>query len=713
MMFKKNMCAAAVAACLVAACGGSDNQVNPPAVSSSTFVDAAVAGASYSTASQSGTTAADGRFSFLPGESVVFSVGNVRLPAIPVTSAVVTPIEMGADGTATDPATLNIARFVQALDNDGNPDNGILINPARLAAGASTPASWSNANPAGLVASGVAVPTEGQALIHLTKSVAQARQMPQGKLVGRYGVVKQGVAEIVAYHEASKSSFHISDVAATAPATGRVLTVQRMSLASLSSTALSPATTASNLNINSSRDVAADVNDAGFTAGGIQSLDIVGNLMAVAVSGTPKTVQGVIAFYSVAANGDLTFLKKVPVGVLPDSVAFSPDGSSLVVANEGELSDNFGTDMVDPEGSISIIRITAGVPANNAVQLGFADFNAGGTRAAELPAQVRIGRPGASVAQDIEPEYVAISGDSRTAFVTLQENNAVAVVDIQTGRIDRIFSLGFKDHGVQRNALAPSDQATVRNPPQLITVPNLLGVYMPDTAAVFSVGGKTYLITANEGDDRDDFLPTASDETARLSTLVLDPVAFPNASTLQTAAVAGRLTVLSKTSTGNFGDTDGDGDYDKVYTLGGRSYSIIDASTGQLVYESGSDIERYVYGELANDPNRDALFNNGAVSGRFDNKGPEPEALTVGQIGNDFYAFIGLERSSSILVMKVSNPAKPEFVQYIRSTSNFTDGDVSPEGMKFVPAAKSPNGKPLLIVGYGDVSGTVAVYQFD
>ncbi len=705
-MFNKKILAACVAAIVVSACGGSDD-----APLKSTFIDAAVSGAAYGTATQSGSTAADGGFNYRPGESVTFTVGGVRLPAVAVPGGVVTPIDMGADGTATDPATLNIARFIQALDTDNNPDNGIVINAARVAPGATTPANWSAANPTALLAAGVAVPTEGQALTHLAKSVAQAKGMPQGKLVGRYGVSQAGVAEIVAYHEASKSSFHIADVPATAPATGRVLSVQRMSLANLSATALASPTTASNLTIDGTRDIAADVNTAGFIAGGIQSLDIAGNLMAVAVSSNPKTDTGVVAFYNISATGALTFSKKVTVGVLPDSVSFSPDGSSLVVANEGELSNTFGTDNIDPDGSISIVRITNGVPADNAIQLTFTDFNTGSSRASELPSGVRIGRPGATVAQDIEPEYVAISSDSRTAFVTLQENNAVAVVDLTAARISRIFALGFKDHGLARNAFAPSDRATVLNPPALITIPNVMGIYMPDTAASFTVGGKTYLVTANEGDDRNDFLP--AEETARLSTLPLDPTAFPDAATIKANTVAGRLTVFATTSTGRFGDTDNDGDYDKVYALGGRSYSIIDAATGQLVYESGSDVERYVYGELANDANKDTLFADGAISGRFDNKGPEPEALTVGQIGNDFYAFIGLERSSSILVMKVTNPAKPEFVQYIRSTTNFANGDLSPEGMKFVPAAKSPNAKPLLIVGYGDVSGTVAVYQFD
>jgi hypothetical protein len=163
----------------------------------------------------------------------------------------------------------------------------------------------------------------------------------------------------------------------------------------------------------------------------------------------------------------------------------------------------------------------------------------------------------------------------------------------------------------------------------------------------------------------------------------------------------------------NLGDTDGDNDYDKLYVLGGRSFSIIEIDSGKMVFDSGSDIERIVYNDANDDAtNRSALLNAAQLKGRLDNKGPEPENVVVGTVRGQTYAFVGLERASSILVYNITDPVKPSFVQYIRNTNTLAEGDISPEGMKFVPASKSPNGKALLIVGY-EVSGSMAVFAFE
>ncbi|MDP3133954.1 MAG: hypothetical protein Q8M78_13585, partial [Burkholderiaceae bacterium] len=268
-------------------------------------------------------------------------------------------------------------------------------------------------------------------------------------LVGRYAQnTTAGMSEIVAYHAASRSMFITVDSATTKSS------FQRISLANLGSTALANPVTASNLTAGSVTSVSADVNGAGFTAGGVQTLAISGNLLAIAVQATPKTDNGVVAFYRLDALGNATYLKKVTVGSLPDGMAFTPDGSKLVVANEGELSVSFATDGIDPDGTISVIAVANGTPADTATTLGFADFNIDGSRFSELPAAVRIGRSGATVAQDMEPEYVSITPDGTKAHVTLQENNAVAVVDLATNRIERIVAMGFKNHGLAANALA-------------------------------------------------------------------------------------------------------------------------------------------------------------------------------------------------------------------------------------------------------------------
>lgn len=528
------------------------------------------------------------------------------------------------------------------------------------------------------------------------KDSADSDALPQATLIGRYAQnVSAGFSEIVAYHPESQSAFITVDNATTPSS------FQRISLRGLSSTALTNPTTASNLERGTSTSVAAHVNGDGFTAGGVQTLAISGNLLAIAVQATPKTDKGVVAFYRLDAQGNATYLKKVSVGSLPDGMAFSPDGSKLVVANEGELSASFGTDGIDPNGSISIIAITNGTPAETATTLDFSDFNSGASRASELPVDVRIGRAGATLAQDMEPEYVSISSDNSKAYVTLQENNAVAVVNLATSRIDRVFAMGYKNHGLASNALAASDKVSATAPFALKSYANLYGVYMPDGIATFSVNGTSYYITANEGDDRDDFLPSGQKETQRVghSSMVLNNTAFPTASTLKTETELGRLTVLSTMGRNS------NNEFEKLYTLGGRSFSIYSASTGAQVYDSGSDIEQRVYSTLPV-----ALLGKDQVIGRLDNKGPEPESVAVGQVNGKTFAFVALERSSAIMMYDLSNPTAPKFVQWLQNTTDMSNGDISPEGLSFVPAAQSPTGKALLLAGH-EVSGTVAVWE--
>jgi hypothetical protein len=423
--------------------------------------------------------------------------------------------------------------------------------------------------------------------------------------------------------------------------------------------------------------------------------------MAIAVQATPKTDLGVVAFYKLDVQGNATYLKKVTVGSLPDGMAFSPDGSKLIVANEGELSVNFATDGIDPYGSISIIAVANGVPSDTAITLDFSAFNVGASRASELPADIRIGRPSATVAQDIEPEFVTVSADNSQAFVTLQENNAVAVVNLATNRIDRIIPMGYKNHGLARNSIAASDKVSATTPFVLKSYANLFGIYMPDGIATFTANGTTYFVTANEGDDRDDFLARGQKETQRVghSSMVLSSSAFPSAADLKKDSELGRLTVISTMGMNSSGQ------YEKLFALGGRSFSVYNASTGAQVYDSGNDLETLSYSTMPI-----ALLSKDQVLGRLDNKGPEPESVVVGQINQKTYAFVALERASAILMYDLTNPALPKFVQWLQNTTDLTNGDISPEGLSFVPASQSPTGQALIIAGY-EVSGTVSVWE--
>ncbi len=445
--------------------------------------------------------------------------------------------------------------------------------------------------------------------------------------------------------------------------------------------------------------------DAAALGGSANSVAVHGGLLVVALESEDKQANGLVAFYR---TSDFSLLKTVPVGALPDMLTFSDDGRYVVVANEGEPNDDYSN---DPEGSVSIIDLRRGVQFASVRHATFTAFNG---KEAELRAQgVRIYGPNASAAQDFEPEYVTISGD--TAYVTLQENNAIAVVDIPSAKVKKILPLGYKDHSLPGNGLDPSDRDNA------IAIGNwpVKGIYSPDTIESYRYFGKTYLVTANEGDTRD--YDTFNEEVrAGASAVKLDPTAFPNAAALKANAALGRLTV-----TNTLGDTDGDGDYDALYVPGARSFSIW-TTDGQQVFDSGSDFEA-ITGNLL-----PAAFNSNheeqpSKDSRSDNKGPEPEGLAVGEYFGRTYAFVGLERMSGIMVYDITNPNDVSFVQYVSNrnfdvpvcatdaegecvASNPAAGDLGPEGLAFVPWYRSPTWRPLLIVG-NEISGSTTVYE--
>jgi len=246
------------------------------------------------------------------------------------------------------------------------------------------------------------------------------------------------------------------------------------------------------------------------------------------------------------------------------------------------------------------------------------------------------------------------------------------------------------------NGLDASDRDGVANG-KAINIQKLpvFGLYQPDGIASINVSGTQYYVTANEGDSR---VPTS--ELVRLSTLNLDDTVFPNEVDLKTNLMLGRLNVSSVD-----GDRDADGDYERIYTIGGRSLSVWD-SAGNLVFDSGDLLEQLTASLTPSFFNA----NDGAASKwdeRSDDKGPEPEGVEIGYLGGRPYAFIGLERAGGgVMVFDMSNPRKPKFVTYARS-----DLDISPEGLKFIPAAKSPNGQALLVVT-NEVSNTTTIYAF-
>jgi len=405
-------------------------------------------------------------------------------------------------------------------------------------------------------------------------------------------------------------------------------------------------------------------------------------ILAIAVPDPiDDTNNGRVYLYDSASSLDTPVI--VEVGALPDMLTFTPDGRYLLVANEGQRGD-----ITDPEGSVSMIEVGRGIEEAQEQRVTFERFN--DLRAELLEKGVRIFPDAASVAQDLEPEYIAVSPDGTTAWITLQENNSIAVLDIPAAAFRDIIPLGYKDHNLPDNAMDASDRDNKIN----IANWPVFGMYMPDGISAFEANGQTYLITANEGDLR-------ADEEIRVKALTLDSSTFPKASTLQADSRIGRLTVSSID-----GDVDGDGDFDVLYSYGARSFSVWSAD-GTQVFESGDDLEQITADRTpalfnANDGSRDELDN------RSDSMGPEPEGVTVGVVNGVTYAFIGLERAGSgVIVYDMSDPSQPAFVEYARS-----DLDVSSEGLLFIPSEDSANRMPLLVIS-NETSGTVAVYQIE
>lgn len=440
---------------------------------------------------------------------------------------------------------------------------------------------------------------------------------------------------------------------------------------------------------------------------GVNSVAVYKDLVAVAVEvidSIDDSIQkpGKVVFYDATS---LTYINDVTVGALPDMVTFTPNGRYALVANEGEPNDDYS---VDPEGSVSVIDLKHGV-ANATVRT--ADFTAYNGREAELNTMgIRVFGPNASAAQDLEPEYITVSRNSRFAWVALQEANALAVVDIRKAKVIDLQPLGTKDHTLAENAFDASNRDSGIN----ITTWPTKGMYMPDAISSYTYRGRTYIVTANEGDSRD---YDGFSEEERVKDLTLDPDAFPDAATLQQDENLGRL----KTTSVN-GDTDGDGDFDEIYSYGARSFSIWSAS-GKLVYDSGNDFETITAGAIPADFNS-TNDDNDSFDSRSDDKGPEPEGITLGKIRGRTIAFIGLERVGGIMAYDITDPHKVKFLSYINNrdfsfdarlpddSSNPLAGDLGPEGLVFIPASKSPNGKPLVAVG-NEVSGTTTIFQVD
>ena len=443
-------------------------------------------------------------------------------------------------------------------------------------------------------------------------------------------------------------------------------------------------------------------------------------LAVAAVEPENKTDAGELIFFDAGADELGTVLGRVGVGALPDMVTITPEGDYALVANEGEPAEDYS---VDPEGSVSVVKLPASVKAATQADVRTADFRAFEGTLADKGVHI-YGQVGASTteAQNLEPEYIAVAGGK--AYVTLQENNAVAVVDIASATVEDVWPLGYTDRREVPMDISDKDgKINIRTAP-------VKGILQPDSIAAYEVDGTTYLVTANEGDARDWEAYSEEERIKKLGGKKLAPICEGYAGMtadeieeFQADENAGRLKITTA-----FGLNEEKNCYEDLYTYGGRSFSIFTAD-GTRVFDSGAEFEELTAKLLPEYFNTNHTENE--FESRSDDKGPEPEGVALGEINGRTYAFVGFERLGGVIVYDITDPAKPAYTAYINNRDfsiNMEEladegddavkaglekvGDLGAEGLAFVPAKDSPNGENLLIVG-NEVSGTTTVFQVD
>jgi len=557
------------------------------------------------------------------------------------------------------------------------------------------------------------------------------------EVVGRFatGIYGKSAAEIVQFHKNSNAAFAIN---------GAANQIEVINLANLSTTEVGDPVADESLSSSAFTFPLSVLvkNTSGventILLGAVNSIAIKDDLLAIAIEGEVKQAPGAILFYSLNALGEGTFIKAVEAGALPDMVTFTPDGNKVLVANEGEPNADYSN---DPEGSISVIAVVDMVPADVAVSINLSsdivfsddnlspeDYDTDEKRLTILTkAGVKFAGPiGNTVAKDLEPEYITTASNSEIAYVSLQENNAIGIINLKDLTIE-VKALGYKDWGKYQLDFTNKDQV-----PEFKSIQGLYGMYQPDTIASYSWNGSTFIVSANEGDARD---YDGYSEEVRVKDII-DPDEINK--TLSTALQSqydesggknylGRLKVTTA-----LGDKDQDGEFEKLFSYGARSFSIWDKNVN-LVFDSGDDFGKISSAILGNNFNAAHTENKG--DNRSDDKGGEPEAIDVGEIAGRTYAFISQERAGDLFVYDITNPFNTAFVTHYNNRDFTVDyemdddladpcdsnegmdctkvnmaGDLGPESIKFISAADSPTNTPLLVIG-NEVSGTVTVYQ--
>lgn len=387
--------------------------------------------------------------------------------------------------------------------------------------------------------------------------------------------------------------------------------------------------------------------------GSINSVSIKNGMAAFAIENNTRTNAGIVQLYDTATRSLASGTSTITVGALPDMLTFTPDGSKLLVANEGTPSTYgarigtsvprvYGAAANDPVGSVSIIDLSTRTVTATATLSGVPTSGS----------NIRT-----NTGMDFEPEYIAVSADGSKAYVTLQEANAIGILDLNSNTFSKVVGLGVKDFSLPGNTFDPLNNGSV----SFINA-NVKGLYMPDSIATYNAGGSTYLVMANEGDFRED-----DGDRSAASTLI------------------GNGNVLSNLRISNTDSTASD-----LYIAGARSFSIRD-DQGNLVYDSGDILDKEAFARGIYD------------DARSRDKGVEPEGVSVFTLSGRTIAAIGLERTTkgAIALFDISNPTNVSFIDMIVS-----DGDLAPEGL-----IAFENGGNIFLAFSNEASNTTSLFE--
>ncbi|XP_071091434.1 mesenchyme-specific cell surface glycoprotein-like [Haliotis cracherodii] len=414
---------------------------------------------------------------------------------------------------------------------------------------------------------------------------------------------------------------------------------------------------------------------------------------------------------------------QVPVGAVPDMVKPTKDCSKIIVAVEGEAYEYPPNQITDPPGLVVIVNFPSGVGSNMFVStLNFERFN-DRVPALEASGVRHVYRENNNpFSNDVEPEYIAINADDTTAYIMLQENNAVATVDLLTQTISEVYGLGYKNWSYL--PLDPSD----RDGGAHMSAYTIYGMYQPDSFVHFQFKGGNYLVMANEGDakvyDYGSYQWSEEERGSRIPPQDLYHIDFTTQGQLSDNSKLGRLKYGVSPS-----EKDSRGFLKALFTYGGRGWSIRRAEDMSLIYDSGNDIairtlqQQYDLFNCEVDDEHDQPYNSFDM--RSDNKGVETEDVTVGEVDGYTLFFVANERPGTIFTYSVKDDLSHPKFQHIYTGIPETRGrtwkqmyddwdltEIDCEDNMFVSASKSPTGRPILFVG-GSVSGTVSILDVE